>query len=603
MLRQTRHIIAIALIVLAQVIIAQERSDAVTFSQQGGFYDESFELYLMCSAENHIRYTINGASPDWSSTLYTEPLFLDSSLYSKSNIYTVVNTIPSTFYLPNDVERIITIRAAVFDEYENQISDIKTNSYIIGSLGYDSHGLPVISINADSLDLFDYDIGIFVPGATYDPSDSTHTGNFHLTGNAWERKINFEFYELDNSGVNQQCGLRTHGGASRYFQQKGMRLHAREEYGKKRFKHQFFPDSQIASFKRLNLHPFRCSNWLQTGGQDFMSQRLAAKLDVESLSVREVVVFINGEYWGIYTLEESPDQRYLEDHFNVNLDEVNIIKWWGVNQYGDNSDWENFFLWLKTADIADSSNEAYAFSRIDIDNFIDYILLETYTANLDWPQNNVLQWQAANGLPFRWIFFDGDGCLTRRDYDALGHAINSGGNSKVLNKLLESTNFRIMFYERYTYLKNSHFSYASLKPYIDEYRDATKDEIGSQSQRFGFPSSYDKWLTDMNTCEEFMKNRATAFDLEINQSILEYSSNIATFSVSPNPSNGTFSILLENNDHVLLPVEIYDYLGRKVIDETLYFTEASDHISLTTNLTSGLYLIRIYNHTQRIVIE
>ena len=243
MLRQIRHIITIALVVIAQTLVGQERTDAVTFSQQGGFYDETFELMLMCGSENHIRYTINGETPDANSTLYTTPLWLNESLYSKSNIYTIVNTIPSTFYLPNDIERIITIRAAVFDSNENMISDVKTNSYIINELGYDSHGLPAISITTDSLSLFDYETGIFVPGPSYDPSDSTHTGNFHNTGKEWERLINFEFYETDNSGVNQQCGLRTHGGASRWYQQKGMRLHAREEYGNKRFNHQFFSES------------------------------------------------------------------------------------------------------------------------------------------------------------------------------------------------------------------------------------------------------------------------------------------------------------------------------------------------------------------------
>ena len=57
------------------------------------------------------------------------------------------------------------------------------------------HGLPVLSITADSLDLFDYETGIFIPGVYYDPSDSTHTGNFQQSGSEWERQINVEFYE------------------------------------------------------------------------------------------------------------------------------------------------------------------------------------------------------------------------------------------------------------------------------------------------------------------------------------------------------------------------------------------------------------------------
>ena len=603
MLRQIRHIITIALVVIAQTLVGQERTDAVTFSQQGGFYDESFELMLMCGAENHIRYTINGAPPDWSSTLYTEPLFLDSSLYSKSNIYTVVNTIPSTFYLPDDVDRIITIRAAVFDEYENQISDIKTNSYIIGSLDYSSHGLPVISITADSLDLFDYDIGIFVPGATYDPNDSIHTGNFQLTGKEWERPINFEFYEPDNSGVNQQCGLRTHGGASRFFQQKGMKLYAREEYGKKRFKHQFFPDSEIVSFKHLNLHPFRCSNWLQTGGQDYMSQRLASKLNIEALSVREVVVFINGEYWGIYTLEELPDERYLEDHYNINLEQVNIIKYWSINQYGDQSEWQSFRTWISSAQLNTPEDEAHAFSTIDIDNFIDYLLFETYTANIDWPQNNVMTWQTANGSPFRWIFFDGDGCMSTLNFNAIENALNNGKSSLIIKKLLESRNFHTRLNNRYKELKNNILCYQNTKTYLEEYRELTNEEVPNQSRRFAFPTSYDKWLSDMNTCEQFMRNRSLNFNNELNDSSSDNNSENTSFNALPNPSNGTFTIHLNDNSETSLPVEIFDYTGRKVFAETLLFTEEFDQITVTTHLPSGFYIIKINDQKQRIVIE
>ena len=124
-------------------------------------------------------------------------------MYSKSNIYTIVNTIPSVFYLPNDVQRAIVVRAAVFDQNGNCVSQVVTNSYFIHSLGCDFHGLPVLSIAADSLSLFDYETGIFIPGINYNPVDSTITGNYWQKGIEWERTINFEFYDPDNSGINQ----------------------------------------------------------------------------------------------------------------------------------------------------------------------------------------------------------------------------------------------------------------------------------------------------------------------------------------------------------------------------------------------------------------
>ena len=364
------------------------QGEKVVFSAPGGFYENGFPLGLDCLYANHyITYTTNGATPTAGSTRYSEPLTLGEDLFSNSDIFTIVNCIPSTYHRTEEVQKAIVIRAAVFDENDSCVSPIATNSYFIRSLGCDFHGMPVVSIVTDSLSLFDYETGIFIPGIHYDPSDSTHTGNYCERGREWERLVNLEFYEPDNTGINQLCGLRTHGGASRWYQQKGLRFFAREEYGKKRFKHPFFESTSITSFKRLNLHPFRCSNWLQTGGQEYLAQTVAADLDIESLAVRQTVVFINGEYWGIYTLEESPDERYLEDHYDVDLEKVNIIKYWGVTEHGSGTDWWGVKTWLAEADLSQPGDSAYAFSRIDVGNFIDYVLLETYSANLDWPQN------------------------------------------------------------------------------------------------------------------------------------------------------------------------------------------------------------------------
>ena len=313
---------ALLVIMLQLWLFAQ--TPTVTFSQSGGFYENSFNLELTCDGAYQIRYTTNGATPTIESPLYTQPLVLDRHLYSKSDIYTIVTCIPSRFYAAEIADRCIIIRAAAFDNKGRCVSDVETNSYFIRSLGCDFHGMPVMSLAADSLALFDNETGIFVPGVHYDDADSRHTGNYYQRGRQWEREINLEFYELDNTGVNQRCGVRTHGNASRWFQQKGMKLYARKEYGKKNFKHRFFEALPYKKFKHLTLHPFQCSVWLHSGAQEFITQNIAANLNVDALAVRQITVFLNGEYWGIYTLEETPDERYLETRYHVDLDKVNI---------------------------------------------------------------------------------------------------------------------------------------------------------------------------------------------------------------------------------------------------------------------------------------
>lgn len=587
-------------LLLAQNLLSQTK---VVFSQQGGFYEDSFPLELWCPDGLHIRYTVNGATPTADAQPYSEPLFLNEELFSKSDIYTIVNCIPSVYHAVDDVKHAIVIRAAVFDDNDSCVGPVVTHSYFIKSLGCDLHGLPVLSLAADSLDLFDYETGIFIPGANYDPADSTSTGNYNMTGREWERQINMEFYETDNSGLNQQCGLRTHGGASRWFQQKGMRLYARDEYGKKRFKHRFFETTPIASFKRLNLHPYRCSNWLHTGGQEYLSQRVAAQLDIDGLGVRQVVVFINGEYWGIYTLEESPDERYLEDHYDIDLDEVNILKYWGVTAYGDGMDWWRFRNWIENADLNQPADSAYAFSRIDIPSFIDYFLLEVFGANLDWPQNNVLQWQASEGAPFRMMFFDGDGCFTRWYYPALYNAMHQGGNSLIINKLMASEAFKSMLNERYLVLKNSVFSVGSMKTIWDEYRELVGEEVPDQAERFGFPASLERWQSDMDSTEAFFTKRFIGFNQEL-QNVFELNTpEVKGNMVYPNPNIGTFFVLVFSENCSMMNVEVMNVLGQIVYKEECFRTIGGNIYRIETGLSSGLYLLRIENDVKRIVIQ
>ena len=515
----------------------------------------------------------------------------------------IVNCIPSTYYHPEHVQRAIVIRAAVFNSDEVRISPITTNSYFIEALGCNFHGLPVASIVTDSLSLFDYETGIFIPGIYYDPSDSTHTGNYCQTGREWERLINLEFYEPDNTGINQPCGLRIHGGASRWFQQKGMRVYAREEYGKKRFKHKFFKSTPIVSFKHLCFHPFRCSHWLQTGGQEHLSQTVAAELNFENLAVRQTVVFINGEYWGIYTLEESPDERYLEDHFDVDLDQVCLIKYWGVPQYGDPEDWRAFRSWIENADLSQPEDSAYAYSRIDVDSFIDYMIYETYSANLDWPQNNVLHWQPEAGEQFRWIFFDGDGCFINPSYHAMAHAFDIGGDDWIFSKFLGNASFKDAFFSRYIQLLETSFSLSHLTAVLGQYQHIVEGEIAAQSERFHFPESFEKWQSDMGKAIEFFRDRNSYFIEEILTYISVKETWIDAFTCVPNPSFGSFSIRLHSETSNLLPIEIFDIMGRKVAHKELYLTKGENSIPVQTNLASGLYLIKINDLTERIVIQ
>ena len=591
-------------------LVGQAQNDTVLFSAQGGFYEEVFPLELYnYYPQNHIRYTTDGNQPTAQSPLYEEALVLDEHLFSNADIYTIINCPIQDFYLPDSVQHCIVIRAAVFDENDSCISGVRTNSYFIRALGCDTHGLPAVSICADSLDLFDYETGIFVPGIHHDPLDPDWTGNYYQEGREWERLMNVEFYEQDNTGINQQAGLRTHGGNGRRLQQKCVKMYAREEYGKKRFKHKFFETIPLNNFKHLVLKPFAAS-WNQSGVNDHICNQIASQLNIEALASRPVVLYLNGEYWGIYYIHERPDERYLEDHFGVDIDNVNIINGWNPNaDHGSVQNFRALFRWMETADLADADNYAFVSTKIDLDNFIDYQMFELFIENNDWPANNMRCWQEDDGK-WRWIFFDGDACLCWMTFNAFDNAVYDGDNlwpsnwraTLFFRKLMENDDFKLQFNTRFHELLGTTFSYEVTKPIFDDIKETIIDEVPFQSDRFGFPMSLDSWDEDMRNVNWFLHHRCEMIQEPLEMLLVGLTeAQQSQFLCYPNPFSGELHICLDAEAFDKDEVAIFDMLGRKVFAMPLQFDNANPTITFNPHLNAGVYVLRIGKLTQRIV--
>lgn len=589
--------------------LAKGQNPTVRFSVPGGFYNESFALELSSNQSGtRIFYTLNGDTPTVASEQYIAPLLLDRNLFSSSMIYTIPDCVGADFFSAGNVKKCIVIRAAAFDDNGNMIGDVSTNSYFINSLGSDTHSLPVVSIAVDSISLFDHDTGIFVPGSHFDPADPTHTGNYYCKGDEWERRCNVEFYESGNRGINQIAGLRTRGGASRGFQQKGLKLLAREEYGLKRFYYRFFEDITLAKFKRLSLKPFRCSNWVTTGGQEYLSQKIARSLDVEVLAVRQVALFINGEYWGIYSLEETPDEHYLEDHFDINTDSCNLLKYWGVPEHGSSESMWYIRMWLQSVSLADSANYEHISTLFDISNFIDYWLYEIFACNVDWPANNTMCWQA-NESKWRCILYDLDGCFVNDNFDGFGNAIDTIGAFPASNasctlyfrKLLENEKFRQTFRARYYELKEDILSYSRMHGYLQDYADEVIGEIPSQVSRFGFPHSVEKFQSDIDFVDRILLNSHQKMEEEINHYLSVSEDVVSGFLCFPNPFIDEIHIQFDDNYTKSTEIEIYDVLGQKVFSEHCVLPGTENQISVNPDLTAGIYFLKINGSMQKII--
>ena len=601
------------------------QNEAVIFSQKGGFYPDSFELSLDCFYSNHeIHYTLDGSTPTAGDLLYKAPLTLSEELYSPANLYQETVSPPNFIFIPDTIQRAIVIRAAVFDSNGVQISEVNTQTYLIErqlvngqwsmANGHQSmaNGLPLLSIVIDPASLLDADTGIFVPGNKWNPDNPELTGNYYQKGRGWERLANVEFYEpADNSGINQQCGLRTHGNRARRYPAKGMKIYAREEYGKKRFKHEFFEDSPLKSFKHLIIKPFS-TLWPYAGIQDYICNQLALSIGLEAAHSRPVQVYLNGEFWGIYFLQEKMDERYLEDHYDIEPDNCNIIgSWGGVVESGDHHSFLSMMDWLEDADLSLDANYEHIQSIVDIPDFIDYMILETFICNKDWPNNNMRCWQVDDS-PWRWMFYDGDYTFSDRDFDVFENACYIGNEtwpsslqaSLLFRRLLENNHFKQQYNDRVMELCGNEFQYRNTHSILQEVTQTLQPFIVSQSNRFGYPESLSAWLWANNYIDSYLQNRTETYLEELENFAPAqphaYASNTNQFIVYPNPVQNTFYIMMADGRSRQVNLSITDITGR-----VLYHYEgwipACEPIVIENHWTSGIYFIHNGEYTVKVV--
>lgn len=471
------------LMVLIMHISSFANDLSVSFSVSGGFYDHPFSLSLSCPEGYIIHYTTNGNEPSSSDYQYVSPLTLGKNLFSRSNIYTIQTCADESWFIPDTIQKCIVIRAAVFDSEGNRKGPVVTNSYFIKALGIDFHGLSVVSLCSDTLSLFGYENGILIPGAT--------RNNYEQHGREWERQCNFEFYEAKgNNGVNQQAGLRIHGAITRLGIQKGFKLYARKEYGVKRFQYNFF-NTSINSYKRLVLKPVGDGKI-----RDYICSRIAENLNLEVPNSRLVVLFLNGEYWGLYYLKERPDAHFIQDHYGINKNDVNVIESWsGAVADGNNISFMMMMQWIMNANLSTAEEYEHICSIIDVDCFIDYYCLQLFIANSDWPNNNMRCWQA-NKTKWRWIFYDGDNSL---DYSVnmLNNTLLSNNNKDIssilFSKLLTNQDFRDRFYKRFGELLTHELHPNHTRQYYEECVTTIRKGLDSHFQRFGYKTTIEEF--------------------------------------------------------------------------------------------------------------
>jgi hypothetical protein len=447
-------------------ICAFEYEAAPVFSVESGEFE--VPVYITLSSLNpdaQIYMSFDGSVPDESDMLYTGGFAVSGSAVVAARAYGE-NTLPSA---------------------------VVKNSYFINE---DQINLPIVSVSTDPVNLWDPVTGIHVFGPEdYDPNVPYWGANFWED---WERTAYMEYF--DGAHVKQiegPVGIKIHGGWSRVNEQKSLRLQAKGKYGFESMDYPMISDkTYIESFRGFNLRNGGNGYW-EHRFHEALIERTCSNTHVDYMAYSPAIVFLNGVYWGFMEIRENLDQHYIANNHDISSSDVTVVS---ANYFGFHvisGDPTSFFDLHEYATTNDPNSPDYfatISSALDIENYVDYIIAQTYWCNGDWSngyQNNTKLWHDDRpGGKWRFMLMDMDfgmGLAGNSPYD--DYITQAGGDDfmtdQVWDALIQNDEFRSYFINRYADLINTEFQIDKVTTMAYDMRDEIEPIFQRHTQRWG----------------------------------------------------------------------------------------------------------------------
>ncbi|MBJ04561.1 MAG: hypothetical protein CMP65_01490 [Flavobacteriales bacterium] len=379
------------------------------------------------------------------------------------------------------------------------------------------HHLPVISIVADSWDLFDDSLGIYVKGIGTGENWQGEKANY-FSG----KKINMNMaYFIHGKNVLEQSGqLKVSGGGSRKQPQKSFNISSEDKFNFKFFKN--LPFEEYSNLRlRVSGQDFR-----KTHLRDALMHCLVSSTNIDIQAYQPSVLYLNGVYWGIYNIREKFNTTYLKQHHNVTS--VDILEGNKKIIKGSVNDYDSLLKYVETHDLSQSKNWSWIEQQVDIYNFIDYYCAQIYFANTDWPGNNIKYWKDVNGK-WRWFMHDTDlgfgfasiwGHPGGINHNTLLFALNeTSSNFKnkpwstfLFRNFLKNPTFKKLFIKQFHYHLDNTFAPKKVVKLIDSLALNLKPEMPRHINRWKNEAKYSlqsitDWEKELEILKDFARER------------------------------------------------------------------------------------------------
>lgn len=498
-----------------------ELVEAPAFSHESGFYDKKFKLSITGSEGCRIYYTTDGSEPDENAQEYKDGILIHRVSYLDS-VYSIRKDFAPYYYgdssglkpradhveddwycryrLPEGrVDKCMVVRAVAVDGQGNR-SPVTTASYFVGYGDKPAYkDIAVLSLVTEPEGLFGQEKGIMVNGSLYndmllsdnarrlsDPYRSRrYCNSFRGRGRDWERPVHMDYLSSEDGHLlfSQEVGMRLHGNTSRVGgAKKSFNLYARKEYdGHELFQASFF-DTGLLSDKVTLMK-----------GDDVRNYYFSKKMWTPSVPTQDysmVQLFIDGEYWGLYAIQERyVSHVYMETHYNLEEDEYSLAKGTSTGfdiKNGDPDIVKTSFRdvrdFAQNKDLTRDRNYDKLCRMIDMDSYIRAYAGRIYTGDQDWSyfKNQIMLY---SDYQWHWIIYDmdsgaGDREISRAEVNTFTSPRlikrYSLENDELFPWLMKSPRFRARFAAVFMDLANEVF-----------HPDKVRDEMEAFKKKYG----------------------------------------------------------------------------------------------------------------------
>jgi hypothetical protein len=453
----------------------QGRVESVSFSEPGGFYTGGVTVALLAPEGADVRYTLDATEPTEASPRYEGPIALSETTVLRARAFRD-GMLPSL---------------------------VSTHTYLFAA----PHTLDVISLVADPAGLFDEEKGLLVMG----PKKLKYPFKGANFWQDWERAAHVEYFTADGETLlSQGAGLQLQGQYSRMEDQKAFKISARNAYGDNRFRAAIFPNRDYAQVKSFLLRASG-QDANKTRYRDALLTSLAAATSVMYQDARPVAVYLNGQYWGHYNLRERIHKYSIAQFMGwKEPDKISIVKANDTVMQGSDKTFQQLLSYVKKNGVRTDEDIAYVESKIDLENYLEYIALETFIGNTDLL--NVKRYRSDEGDGrWRWIIFDPDWAFYT-DTDSFGRWLKAGGmgsGNKTDNSLFIALMKNKTLQQRYLTLlgrlMSTEWTTRKILEKSQQWQDTLYPEMPAQTKKWG--GNEKGWLNAIKSFNNYAKTR------------------------------------------------------------------------------------------------